>query len=49
MIAFRNIIIHEYAEIDLEAVYQNLSRLDDLRRFATYIAEFLEKELSINS
>ena len=49
MIAFRNTIIYEYAEIDLEAVHLNLSRPDDLRRFASYVTGFFEKELSTNS
>jgi len=42
IIAFRNIIVHEYLEVDLKIVYQNLNKLNELREFAHYIENFLE-------
>lgn len=44
MISFRNLIVHEYLGLDLEKVYENLQRIEDLKKFAEYIEEFLEKE-----
>jgi uncharacterized protein YutE (UPF0331/DUF86 family) len=43
IIAFRNVITHEYLQIDLQIVYSNLQKLDDLRQFASFINAFLEK------
>jgi len=43
MIAFRNIIVHEYFWLDLKIVYKNLKKLDDFRKFAEFIEKFLEK------
>lgn len=44
VISFRNIIVYEYLYIDFKKVYENLQKLDDLRKFAFYIEKFLEKE-----
>ncbi len=44
IIAFRNIIVHEYLYIDLKKVYANLKKLKDLRKFAEFIENFLQKE-----
>ena len=44
MIAFRNILIHEYLYIDLEKVHKYLKKVNDFKRFAFYIKKFLEKE-----
>lgn len=44
IIAFRNIIVHEYLYIDYDKVYNNLRKLDDFRKFAEYIEDFLKKE-----
>ena len=41
MISFRNIIVHEYLLLDLKAVYENLKKLDDFRKFAKFIEKFL--------
>ena len=43
MAGFRNILVHEYLEVDLREVYDALqNRLDDFRAFASYITRFLE-------
>jgi len=43
MAGFRNILVHEYLEVDLCEVYDALqNRLDDFREFADYIVRFLE-------
>lgn len=47
IIAFRNIIVHEYLYIDLKKVYANLKKLNDLRKFAKFIENFLQKEKKI--
>lgn len=44
MIAFRNIIVHEYLQVDLKTVYRILHQLDDFREFANHIENFLKKE-----
>jgi len=45
MPGFRNILIHEYTEIDYHLLYSYLSdQLDDFREFARYISVYLEKE-----
>ncbi|MCM8762424.1 MAG: DUF86 domain-containing protein [Candidatus Omnitrophica bacterium] len=44
IIAFRNLIVHEYLYIDLEKAYENLNRVDELKKFAVFIERFLSKE-----
>ena len=44
MISFRNIIVHEYLLLDLKAVYENLKKLDDFRKFAKFIEKFLTNQ-----
>jgi len=44
IISFRNIIFHEYLNINFKKVYENLQKIDDLAKFAEYIEKFLEKE-----
>lgn len=44
IIAFRNILVHEYMELDLKEVYKNLQKLEDLRKFAVYILNFLDTQ-----
>lgn len=47
MAGFRNILVHEYLEVDLREVYDALqNRLDDFRTFADYIVRFLEANAS---
>jgi len=42
---FRNILVHMYAEVDVETVYKVLqNNLGDFDEFAKYIARYLEKE-----
>jgi len=41
---FRNILVHEYAKIDLTEVQRHLQEgLDDFERFAGFIAEYLNR------
>lgn len=41
---FRNILVHEYAKIDLTEVHRHLQRdLEDFERFARYVIEYLNK------
>jgi uncharacterized protein YutE (UPF0331/DUF86 family) len=44
MVKFRNVIVHEYLEINLEKVYHNLHRINDIRQYLKFIKEFLEKK-----
>jgi len=44
IIAFRNILVHEYLDLDLEIVYKKLQELDDLRKFAEFIEKFLSSK-----
>ena len=40
----RNILVHMYAEIDIEQIYEILqNNLDDFNDFARYIARYIEK------
>lgn len=42
MAGFRNILIHEYATVDIKKVYHVLhNQLDDFRKFAKYIDAYL--------
>lgn len=41
---FRNILVHEYAKVDLEEIHRHLMNdLSDFEKFAKYIIEFLNK------
>lgn len=41
---FRNILVHMYAEIDVERVYLYLQRdLEDIEKFAVFVARYLEE------
>ena len=45
MKGFRNVLIHEYAKVDDEIVFEMATtRLDDFRRFKKEILKFLKKE-----
>lgn len=45
MAGLRNILVHEYADVDLTVVYNLLqNRLDDFRVFAGHINEYLKRE-----
>lgn len=44
VIGFRNILVHEYADIDYRLAYSNLDeKLKDLKEFAREVLEFLGK------
>jgi len=41
---FRNILVHDYLDIDYKKVYEHLQNdLDDFDKFAKYIAKYLQK------
>ncbi|NMB16505.1 MAG: DUF86 domain-containing protein [Firmicutes bacterium] len=43
MAGFRNLLVHEYLQIDFDRVYDMLhNHLDDFRAFAYYVAEFMK-------
>ena len=45
MIGMRNILVHQYLEIDLSIVHRSLqSDLEDFDRFARYVEDYLERE-----
>ncbi len=42
---FRNVLVHEYVDIDTNRVYRSLQdELDDFTEFARYINEWLDKQ-----
>ena len=41
---FRNILVHEYLEVDWREVYRNLQQLDDLARFADWVRQWLREQ-----
>ena len=43
---FRNILIHEYIQIDWSEVYRNLQKLDDLYKFAGSIKYWIKSTLA---
>ena len=43
MRGFRNILVHRYAEVDDELVFENLKNIDDFREFKEQIISFLKK------
>ena len=45
MAGFRNILVHEYTDVDLSEVYEVIqNRLEDFEQFAKFIDEYLEKK-----
>lgn len=45
MAGFRNILIHEYTDVDISEVYEIIqNRLEDFEQFAKFIDEYLEKK-----
>ena len=45
MAGLRNILVHEYARLDLRKIYDILqNRLDDFYNFINYIQDYLKKE-----
>lgn len=44
MAKFRNVLVHNYVDIDARLVYQNWQEhLDDFYRFSEYIKDYLER------
>ncbi len=43
MAGLRNLLIHEYLEIDLDKIYQHLQNLDDFRTFQKHIIAYLKE------
>lgn len=41
---FRNILVHEYLEVDWQEVYRNLQQIDDLAQFAAMVREWLRQQ-----
>ncbi len=42
-VGFRNILVHEYAEVDNQRVVNNLDRLSDLEAFVSSVAAWLSE------
>ena len=40
---FRNVLVHEYLEIDWDQVLDNLQHLGDLRNFAEHVKEWMAR------
>jgi uncharacterized protein YutE (UPF0331/DUF86 family) len=38
---FRNILVHEYLQVEWDEVFQHLQNLEDLRLFVTYVSQWL--------
>ncbi len=43
---FRNVLVHDYAEIDLRRVHASLDRLEDFDAFVSDVEEWLEQQIS---
>ncbi|HCL90514.1 MAG TPA: DUF86 domain-containing protein [Candidatus Atribacteria bacterium] len=41
---FRNILIHEYLDIDWDEVYKNLQRMDQFYKFMDYVKKWLSQK-----
>jgi uncharacterized protein YutE (UPF0331/DUF86 family) len=44
MAAFRNVLVHEYLDINPKIVHESLSRLDDLRTFANCVYKWMSRQ-----
>lgn len=40
----RNVLVHDYVDVDTGRLEELLDRLDDFRRFATAVAEFVDED-----
>lgn len=45
---FRNILVHEYLDLDWDEVYANLQALDDMHIFAEQVRQWLENRERLN-
>ena len=43
---FRNILVHDYLDINWDEVYNNLHQLEDLTKFMTQIKKWMKKQIS---
>ena len=43
---FRNILVHDYLDIDWDEVYSNLHQLQDLSKFMTHVKKWMKKKIS---
>ena len=43
---FRNMLVYDYAEIDLRRVHARIDRLEDFDAFVSDVEEWLEQEIS---
>jgi len=43
---FRNILVHDYMDIDWDEVYNNLHQLDDLSQFMDYVEKWMKNRIS---
>jgi uncharacterized protein YutE (UPF0331/DUF86 family) len=41
---FRNILVHQYLSIDWDEVHAHLQRLDELKRFARFVRQWLKQQ-----
>jgi uncharacterized protein YutE (UPF0331/DUF86 family) len=41
---FRNILVHEYLQVDWNEVYKNLQQIDDLARFGEAVRQWLRAQ-----
>ena len=41
---FRNILVHEYLEVNWQEVYRNLQQISDLYKFAELVREWLRRK-----
>jgi uncharacterized protein YutE (UPF0331/DUF86 family) len=41
---FRNILVHEYLQLEWDEVFQHLQNLEDLRLFVTYVSQWLRQQ-----
>ena len=46
MAGFRNILVHDYLEIDWNEVYSNLQHLDDLETFMRHVKNWMREQES---
>ena len=44
MKGFRNIIVHKYAKVDDELVFENLENINDFSEFIEKIMNFIKKK-----
>jgi uncharacterized protein YutE (UPF0331/DUF86 family) len=44
----RNVLVHDYLDIDEDVVWGSLDHLDDLRRFAAFVVERLDTSVPTN-